>query len=366
MSDIDDAIRRDLGKRLDRLAIPTAGRAAAVRSDLRRSRRRRVLAVVSGAALVVCAVAAAFVVRGRPGDQVVYEPTNSLRVVRTLSASSLGLAKPEAGTIGPNGNLYITDSAHQTVTEATPAGRVVRTWGGQGTRPGRFRLANGGIAVDQKGRVYVADSGNARIQVFTSTGHLIRQMGVFGNGPGHFQFPWAIAVGADGSVYVSDDRQATLTKLSPHGHQDWRLGGPGTPPDLVGHTHFGGFDSRARLVAADDDSGRVVYVSPRGKEVDAFGTGASGDHQNTVGHPPATDFPEGACDTTVDAQDYVYVGGCSPVEENENLIQVYDPAHRLVGVWPHSPLRTAPRFGPDGLAVSVGIDGSIVELTVYR
>jgi hypothetical protein len=168
-------------------------------------------------------------------------------------------------------------------------------------------------------------------------------------------------------VYVSDDRQATLTKLSPDGHQDWRLGGPGTPPDLVGHTHFGSFDGRGRLVVGDDDSGRVVYVSPQGREVDAFGTGASGDHQNTIGHPKAADFPEGACDTTADSNDYVYVGGCAPTQANGNLIQVYDPAHRLVGVWPHSPLQTAPRFGPNGLAVSVGVDfDSIVELTADR
>ena len=364
MSDIDDSIRREVHERVDRLAIPTAGRAAAVRSDLRRSRHRRALAVASGAALV-CAATVAVFVRGHQGDHVVDEPGNPLRVVRTLSASSLGLARPEAATIGPNGNLYITDSAHQTVTEATPRGRVVRTWGGEGTRPGQFRLANGGIAVDQKGRVYVADSGNARIQVFTSTGHFIRQMGVFGNEAGQFQFPWAIAVASDGSLYVSDDRQATLTKLSPRGHQDWRLGGPGTPPDLVGHTHFGNLDSRGRLVAGNDDSGRVVYLSPQGHEVDGFGTGASGDHQNTLGHPRADDFPEGACDTTVDSHDDVYVGGCAPTRAKGNLIQVYDPTHRLVGVWPHSPLRTAPRFGPGGLAVSVGFD-SIVEVVVDR
>ncbi len=363
MSDIDDVIRRDVHKQLDQLEVRVAGRAAAVRSDHRRSRRRRAGAGVAGAALLVAAVAAAVVVHGRQSPPPIDKPSNPLRIVRTLSAPALGLSKPQAATIGPNGNIYITDSAHQTVTEATPGGRVIRTWGGKGTQPGRFRLANGGIAVDQQGRVYVADSGNGRIQVFTSTGSFIQQMGTYGNGPGRFQFPWAIAVGADGSAYVSDDRQATLTKLSPNGKQDWRLGGHGTPPDLVGHTHFGGLDSRGRLVAADDDSGKVVYISPQGNEVDSFGTGASGDHEETLGHPRALDFPQGACDTTVDAQDFVFVAGCIPSRQAGNLIQVYDPAHRLVGVWRHAPLITAPRFGPEGLAVSVGY-GTIVELTI--
>jgi sugar lactone lactonase YvrE len=220
-------------------------------------------------------------------------------------------------------------------------------------------LANGGIAVDQHGRVYVADSGNARIQVFTSTGHFIRQIGSYGTGAGRFQIPWAIAVGADGSVYVSDDREVRLTRLSPTGHQGWRLGGPGTPADLVGHTHFGSLDTQGRLVVANDDTSRIVYLSPHGQEVDAFGHGTSRDH--------ASDFPEGSCDTTVDAQDYVYVAGCVITKTLGSLIQVYDPNHRLVGVWPHSPVLTAPRFGPNGLAVSVGVGfHSIVELAVDR
>ncbi len=365
MSDIDDVIRRDLHKRLDQLEVSASGRAAALRSNHRRSRRRRAGASAGAAALLVAAVAAAVVVHGRQSPPSIDEPANPLRIVRTLSAFSLGLSKPQAAAIGPNGNLYITDSAHQTVTEATPSGRVIRTWGGEGTQPGRFRLANGGIAVDHHGRVYVADSGNGRIQVFTSTGSFLRQMGTFGNGAGRFQFPWAIAVGADGEVYVSDDRQATLTKLSPNGRQDWRLGGHDTPPDLVGHTHFGSLDSQGRLVAADDDSGKVVYVSPQGNEVDAFGTGASGDHEETLGHPPALDFPQGACDTTVDSKDFVYVAGCITTQRTGSLLQIYAPTHRLVGAWPHAPLITAPRFGPDGLAVSVGY-GSIVELTVDR
>jgi hypothetical protein len=339
------------------------GRAPAVRFD-RRSRRSRALAVATGAALIACTATAVYVVRDRQSGHA-DEPGSQLRVVRTLSASSLGLVKPEVATIGPNGNLYITDSSQQTVTEATLGGRVVRTWGGEGTRPGQFRLANGGIAVDQHGRVYVADSGNARIQVFTSTGHFIRQMGSYGTGAGQFQFPLAIAVGADGSVYVSDDRQATLTKLSPTGRQDWRLGGDGTPPDLKGHTHFRDFDSRGRLVVANDDSGRIVYVSQKGQEVDAFGTGASGDHENSLGHPHAADFPQGVCDATVDSNDYVYVAGCIVSKRTGSLLQTYDPAHRLVGVWPHSPLATTPRFGPDGLGVAIGFD-SIVELAADR
>lgn len=361
MSEIDNTIRREVHEHLDQLQVPTAGRVATVRSDLRRSRRRRGLAAAAGVAVLVGAMVAIPLLGGRQQHDVP-EPATQLRIVRTLSASSLGLVKPEAAALGPNGNLYITDSVHQTVTEATPSGRVIRTWGGEGAQPGRFRLADGArIAVDRQGRVYVADSGNGRVQVFTSSGRFIRQLGAFGGLTGQFVYPTAVAVGPDGSVYVSDDSRTTLTRLSPSGQQDWRLGGPGdsprTPPDLRGHNHFGSIDSHGRLVVANDDTSRIVYVSPRGEEVDAFGHGKTRDEPS--------DFPDGSCDTTVDSQDYVYVAGCIPNKKAGNLIQIYDPQHRLVGVWRHSPAITAPRFGPGDLAVAVGY-ASILELTVDR
>jgi hypothetical protein len=362
VSDIDDAIRRDIHRRLDRLEVATEGRAAMLRSNLRRSRRRRVLAAAAGAVLVVGAASAIALLGGRHAGQVIPEPAHGLRIVRTLSAASLGIAKPQAAAVGLHGNLYITDSVHQTVTEATPAGNVIRTWGGEGAGPGQFRFAEGStITVDHEGNLYVADSGNGRVQVFTSSGRFLRQMGGFGGQADQFVYPTAIAVGPDGSVYVSDDSRTTLTKLSPTGHQDWRLGGPGdspgTPSDLRGHTHFGTLDSRGRLVLANDDTSRVVYVSTQGHEVSAFGHGTA--------HGRRSDFPQGACDTTVDAQDYVYVAGCVPTKKTGNLIQIYDLNHRLVGVWPHSPFIDAPRFGPGGLAVSVGY-GSILELHIDR
>ena len=94
----------------------------------------------SEAALLAIGVTGSGLRHRRESGDVVDRPGRPLRIVRTLSNASLGLARPQAATIGPNGNLYITDSAHQTVTEATPAGRVIRTWGGEGTQPGKFRL----------------------------------------------------------------------------------------------------------------------------------------------------------------------------------------------------------------------------------
>jgi DNA-binding beta-propeller fold protein YncE len=376
MTDLDDFIRSGLHVAMENLVAETGTNLSDVRrKSRRRSRRNRLVAAVAAVAVVAGVLAFGAhnpqlfgnsdepAGRGhRPGFSP--KPPQPFTVERTLYAQRLGLRQPRAIAVAPNGHYYVTDQKSQTVTEATPAGRVVRRWGRPGTGPGEFRLSNGGIAVGQDGKVYVADSGNARIQVFTANGTFLRQLGRFGNGPGQFSWPWAIAVDQAGAVYVSDDRAATLTKLSPTGRQLWRIGESDTNPDLAGHEHFGAVDSHGRLVTANDDAGKVLYLSPQGTEVDSFGTGASGDHENTLGHPPAVDFPGGACDTTVDDAGNVYVNSCAESTNHSHLIQVYNPSHHLVGQWVHSPLSTAPRFGGHGEAVALAPNGSILELSI--
>jgi NHL repeat len=376
MTNIDDSIRSGLHQATDDVIADTETNLAEVRRKSRSRSRRNVLLVVGAAAAVVALILALDAHTsqlfgksdGAPAGRV-HRPgvsaklPNPFMVERTLSAQRLGLHRPGAIAVAPNGRYYVTDQKSQTVTEVTPAGRVVRRWGRPGTGPGEFRLSNGGIAVGQDGLVYVADSGNARIQVFTANGTFLRQLGRFGNGAGQFSWPWAIAVDKFGAVYVSDDRAATITKLNPTGRQLWRIGKSKANPDLVGHEHFGTVDSHSRLVTANDDAGKVLYLSPQGVEVDSFGTGASGDHENAIGHPKSVNFPGGACDTTVDQAGNVYVDSCAESTNHSHLMQVYDPSHHLIGQWLNSPLSTAPRFGAHGETVALSPAGSILELS---
>src|SRR5262245_13560949 len=73
---------------------------------------------------------------GTPTDSRSAAP-NPFTVTARYSASSLGLHNARDLAIGPSGNLYITDATDR-VAEVSPAGKVVRRWGGHGTRPGEF------------------------------------------------------------------------------------------------------------------------------------------------------------------------------------------------------------------------------------
>jgi NHL repeat len=201
---------------------------------------------------------------------------NPFTITSRYSAASLGL-KGSAILIrlavGPNGDVYLVDSDDH-VTMVSPAGEPLDRWGGTGTGPGKFRFAESGvdtqayIAVGPNGDVYVTDSGNARIQVFSPTGEFLRQIGSYGVSDGQFLAPTWVAVDPAGDVYVADDQLQTLSKFSPGGRLVWSRGGPGS---VYGHPIIiGNVDPHGRLVI-HGKAGRILYLDTEGRVVESFG-----------------------------------------------------------------------------------------------
>jgi hypothetical protein len=278
---------------------------------------------------------------------------NPFSVVARYSASSLGLKNPRDLAIGPNGDIYVTEAADR-VTVLSPTGKILRRWGKRGHRPGEFNFVPGdprdpagvsaSIAVGSGGNVYVSDSGNHRVEVFSSNGRFVRDIGSFGYGNGQFQFPTDLTGDAAGDVYVADDAAETLSKFSASGRFEWTIGGASSrDPDLLGHFHSPNVDAHNRVVAAVDDAHSVVYLDAAGHKVDAFST--RGYFHNDWGPCSATLTPAG--DTVVES----CPGGPTGKPGPPYLATlVFDPTHRLVGAWYHSPFATdvPPRFGPHG------------------
>jgi hypothetical protein len=383
VSDLDERIRRGLRQLADTVGPDLVdSRAAVFRKAARRAARRRVMGTLAAAvAVVIVVLVATFVIggAGKPhgvgpatkslpstlgGPDMVRKVPNPFTVLHSHAPKALALVHPLGLAFSPDGNYYVTDKA-QTVTEITPSGEVVRSWGRPGTGPGQFRLVSGGIAVGSDGRVYVADTGNFRVQVFSADGAFLRQFGSFGTGPGQFLWPSGIDVDTKGDIYVADDRVRSVTKLGPSGKELWRVGGSSSNGDLLGHEHLAGFDPTGRLVMANDDKGRVVYLDAAGHEVDAFGSGASGGHQSGS-WPAGGGFPDGACESFVDAVGFVYVDSCEDASAPHRNIEMFDSHHTLVGAWLNSPLATPPQFGAGATALAIDHNGSIVELRVSR
>jgi outer membrane protein assembly factor BamB len=273
---------------------------------------------------------------------------NPFEIVARHDGTMLGLDRPLGLAIGPSGDTYVIES-NDRVSQISPDGTVVRRWGKEGSKAGEFDFvganladgARGSIAAGPDGKVYVSDSNNHRVQVFTADGSFVRQFGSFGSGAGQFILPFDLGADAKGNVYVLDDELMRLSKFGPNGAFVWTVDGT-TDKELNGHGHGADIDSTGRIVVGNDGTGRVVYLDPNGKVVDAFSAQA--------------------CDVTVDPDGNVYNMPCG----GDARIQVYAPSHALIGSWsgPDMILAASPQFGPNGEILALDRDGDIVKLKI--
>ena len=270
---------------------------------------------------------------------------NPFKIVGRYDPTKLELDRPIALAIGPTGDAYVTESSDR-VTQISPDGTVVRRWGEEGSKAGEFDFigpnvedgAYGSIAAAPDGKVYVSDSDNHRVQVFSADGDFVRQFGSFGTAAGQFALPFDLSVDAEGNAYVLDDILQRISKFGPDGRFEWTADGS-ADSELKGHGHNADIDSKGRIVVGNDDTGRVIYLDPDGKVLDAFSADA--------------------CSVTIDPANNIYSTGCG-----SDQIKVFDQAHKLIGSWSgeEMSLVVPPEFGPNGEILALDRDGGIVKL----
>ena len=137
---------------------------------------------------------------------------------------------PSGLAMDPANNLYVADTANNTIRKITPAGIVTTLAGlaGQsGTVDGlgaaaRFNAPRA-VAVDHAGNVYVADTANSAIRLITPAGAVSTFAGQSGfegasDGAGAYALFWnpaGIAVDPATNVFVADTGNYTLRKITP-------------------------------------------------------------------------------------------------------------------------------------------------------
>jgi DNA-binding beta-propeller fold protein YncE len=110
---------------------------------------------------------------------------------------------PQGIAVGSGGNIYVADTASNSVQVFDSGGTLLFTFGSLGTGDGEF-FSPTGITVDGGGKIYVADTLNNRVQVFNPSGVFQYAFGSLGSGNGQFNNPSGIAVGGGGNIYVAD------------------------------------------------------------------------------------------------------------------------------------------------------------------
>jgi len=143
-------------------------------------------------------------------------------------AASAQFDNPFAVAVDNDGNVFVADSANDTIRKITEAGQVATVAGLSGY-PGyadgnvsTARFFNPqGVAVDSVGNVYVADTGNNTIRKITPAGNVSTLPELAGPGDAaenaasvQLKSPGGVAVDQAGNIYIADTNDHCIRKIA--------------------------------------------------------------------------------------------------------------------------------------------------------
>jgi sugar lactone lactonase YvrE len=205
-------------------------------------------------------------------------------------ATDAALNHPCGIAIDSAGNLYIADTANNSIRKVTSAGTISTFAGtgqigntGDGGEASKALLDHPiGLALDSQGKLYIADTGNNRVRVVSTDGKIDAFAGngtAGSDGDGgaakdaRLNRPQGVFVDSAGVVYIADtfnhrirkvDTDGTITTVAGVGTPgDSGDGGPATKAELR-YPKSVVKDAAGNLIIVDSFNARVRVVTPGG------------------------------------------------------------------------------------------------------
>lgn len=107
------------------------------------------------------------------------------------------------------GNLILADGAQHKIHVCDNEGKIVKTFGQQGSADGEFNCPTG-LALYLDGSLVVVDSRNHRLQIFDSASQFLDKIGSFGQKQGELCFPCGLALDNNGNIVVIDNHRIQI------------------------------------------------------------------------------------------------------------------------------------------------------------
>jgi DNA-binding beta-propeller fold protein YncE len=112
-------------------------------------------------------------------------------------------ARPTNIAVGPNGDVYVSDTLNSRIQIFDADGNFLSTFGKAGDGPADFARPKG-LALDRDGHIWVTDADQNRVKVFDREGRLCAYLGEYGFFPGQFALPSGVAIDKNDRVVVAE------------------------------------------------------------------------------------------------------------------------------------------------------------------
>lgn len=191
------------------------------------------------------------------------------------SGNNARFSQPNAIAIDGGGNLFVTDTANNTLRKITAAGLVstlAGSAGNAGSADGSGQQARfnqpAGIAIDLAGNLYLADTQNHTIRKVTGAGMVTTLAGSAGQagqtdgiaGNARFNQPWGLVRDPAGNLYVTDTGNDTVRKITPEGVVTTMAGTAGNQGSANGNGARAQFNS-PRGITIDKTANLNLYIA---------------------------------------------------------------------------------------------------------
>jgi sugar lactone lactonase YvrE len=178
--------------------------------------------------------------------------------------------EPWGVAVAPNGEVFVADTWNHRIQKFSSDGRFLKKWGSLADTKGAMEPNPGqfwgprDIAIGPNGMLYITDAGNKRIQVFDADGNHQRSFGGEGTEPGRLREPVGLAFSGN-TLLVADTWNGRIQSFDLQGQTLAQYPVSVWPGQSVTNKPYLAVDANGQIVLSAPDQGTISVLDRNGQ-----------------------------------------------------------------------------------------------------